>query len=235
VSAGEIAEPPGIGTLNEKALHAGLKSWYQRDSDAVEVNIDNYVVDIVRGDLLVEIQTGNFSSIKGKLLHLTERHPVRLVYPIALRKWIIKTSKLRGEAPLRRKSPKQGSPVDVFAELVSFPHLISHRNFTLQVLMTLEEEVRRLDRSRVWRRRGWTIQERRLLKVVEDHVFETPRDFIDLIPTSVMEPFSTSELAIAIGRPRWLAQKMAYCLRKMGAITPVGKRKHATLYIRSPI
>lgn len=231
----EIINPPGIGTLNEKPLHAGLKAWYQRDTDAMEVNIDNYVVDIVRGELLVEIQTQNFSSIRNKLLHLTDRHPVRLVYPVALKKWIIKTNEERAETLSRRKSPKQGRPVDVFTELVSFPHLVAHHNFTLQVLMTLEEEVRRFDRSRARRRRGWTIQERRLLDVVEDHLFETPREFLDLLPTSLSEPFSTSELALAIGRPRRLAQKMAYCLRKMESIKPVGKRKNATLYIRSPI
>lgn len=235
MSTGETTDPPGIGTLNEKALHAGLKSWYQRDNDALEVNIDNYVVDIVRGDLLVEIQTQNFSSIKNKLLHLTECHPVRLVYPIAQKKWIIRTNKPEGETLSRRKSPKQGSPVDVFAELVSFPRLVSHHNFTLQVLMTLEEEVRRFDRSRAWRRRGWAIHERRLLNVVEEHTFETASDFLDLLPSSLTEPFSTSELALAIGRPRRLAQKMAYCLRKMGGIKPVGKRKNATLYIRSPV
>ena len=44
------------------------------------------------------------------------------------------------------------------------------------------------------------------------------------------EPFSTEELAGGIDQPRWLAQKMAYCLRNMGAIDVVGKSGNSILY-----
>ena len=47
-----------IGTLNEGALHAQLKDWYRRPGDRLEQNVGGFVVDLVRGDLLVEIQTG---------------------------------------------------------------------------------------------------------------------------------------------------------------------------------
>ena len=50
---------------------------------------------------------------------------------------------------------------------------------------------------------------------------------------ALIEPFTTSDLAAALAKPRILAQEMAYCLRKMGAITPVGKRRNAILYSRS--
>jgi len=43
-------------------------------------------------------------------------------------------------------------------------------------------------------------------------------------------PFSTRELAEGIEQPRWLAQKMAYCLRHMGAIEVVGKKGNSLLY-----
>jgi hypothetical protein len=33
--------------------------------------------------------------------------------------------------------------------------------------------------------------------------------------------------------PRWLAQKMAYCLRKMDAIVQVGTRGRSNLYVRN--
>lgn len=39
----------GIGTLNEKPLHAALKGWYARPGDRFEVPVDGYLVDIVRG------------------------------------------------------------------------------------------------------------------------------------------------------------------------------------------
>ncbi len=52
-----------IGTLNEKPLHAALKEYYAKPDDQFEVSVDGFVIDIVQGDLLIEIQTGNFASI----------------------------------------------------------------------------------------------------------------------------------------------------------------------------
>jgi hypothetical protein len=68
---------------------------------------------------------------------------------------------------------------------------------------------------------------------VGQRLFETPADVGALIPSALAEPFTTSDLAAAIGKPRRLAQKMAYCLREMGATEPVGKRGNAILYIRA--
>ena len=221
-----------IGTLNEKPLHAALKEWYARPDDRFEVSVDGFVVDIVRGDLLVEVQTGSFSGIKRKLAVLAARHPVRLVYPVAREKWIVKLAG-DGHSQLgRRKSPKRGAVEHVFKELVSFPQLLSDPNFSLDVLLIQEEESRRYDGKRGWRRRGWVTHERRLLEVVGRRLFETPADMRALLPNALDEPFTTSELAAAIARPRWLAQKMAYCLREMGVIAPVGKRGNAILYTR---
>jgi hypothetical protein len=77
-----------IGTLNEKPLHEALKRWYAQPGDIFEAPVDGFVVDIVRGDLLIEIQTRNFSAIKRKLEQLLISHSVRLVYPIPSEKWI---------------------------------------------------------------------------------------------------------------------------------------------------
>ena len=224
-----------IGTLNEKPLHAALKMWYARPGDRFEVSVDGFIVDIVRGDLLVEIQTCNFAAIKRKLAALTVRHPVRLVYPIAREKWIVRLAE-DGQGQLgRRKSPKRGALEQVFAELVRIPRLLSNPNFSLEVLLIQEEEVRRYDGRRGWRRHGWVTHERRLLEVIDQRLFETPADIAALIPPTLSEPFTTSDLAAAIDKPRWLARKMAYCLREMGALVPVGKQGNAILYSRATI
>jgi hypothetical protein len=222
-----------IGTLNEKSLHAALKRWYARPHDLFEVPLDGYVIDIVQDDLLVEIQTRNFSAIKRKMLTLASSHPLRLVYPIAREKWIVKLAEDERSRLGRRKSPKRGAVEQVFQELVSFPQLLRAPNFSLHVLLIQEEELRRHDKRRGWRRKGWVTHERRLIQVVDQRLFETPRDLAALIPDSLEEPFTTSELATAIAKPRWLAQKMAYCLREMGALTAVGKRGNAIQYSRT--
>jgi hypothetical protein len=225
-----------ISTWNESPLHATLKEWLARPGDQLEVPVDGFIVDIVRGHLLIEIQTGSFASIRDKLITLVERHPVRLVYPVAQQKWIVKLPKdaeaAAQRSPSRRKSPKRGTFQEVFRELVSFPQLVAHDNFSLDVLLIHEEEVRRYDGRRGWRRRGWVTHERRLLEVVDQRRFTTPADLLELLPASLAEPFTTADLATVSGLHRRLAQRMAYCLRKMGAIQAVGKEGNALLYLR---
>jgi hypothetical protein len=121
----------------------------------------------------------------------------------------------------------------VFNELVSFPELLAQPNFSLEVLLIQEEEVRRYDARRAWRRRGWVTEERRLLEVVSGQRFETAGDVWALIPGDLPGTFTTSDLAGAMRKPRRLAQKAAYCLRKMGVITQVGKRGRSILYARA--
>jgi hypothetical protein len=229
----------GINTLNEKNLHACLKEWYARPGDRFEVDVDGFLIDVLRPgrgrarDLLIEIQTKSLGSLKRKLLKLCDSHRVRLVYPIPSEKWVVRMDR-DGETVLgRRRSPKRGSIFDLFQELVSIPGLMTRRGFSLEVLLVREEEVRRPDRNGgCWRRKGWTIHERRLVDVVDRALFRTPRDLAALLPLGVSEPFTTADLAEGIGHPRWLAQKMAYCLREMGAIRAVGKKGNAILYGR---
>jgi hypothetical protein len=219
-----------IGLLNEKPLHAALKAWYAQPGDRFEVKVDGFVVDIVRGEQLIEIQTGNFAGIKHKLMSLAERHPLRLVYPIAQEKWLLKLPKVPEGRPARRKSPKRGRVAEVFRELVSFPEMMNLDSFSLEVLLVQEEEVRRYDGKRGWRKRGWVTVERRLLGVMEKHLFEQPEDLAKMLPETLPERFTTADLAEGIDGPRWLAQKAAYCLRSMGVIDQVGKRGRSKLY-----
>jgi hypothetical protein len=219
-----------IGTLNEGPLHAALKAWYTRPGDGTEVPVDGYVVDLVRGELLIEIQTAGFASIKAKLADLAARHPLRLVYPLARDKWIVKLADDLATEASRRKSPKRGAVEEIFAELVSFPHLLARPGFALEVLLIQEEEVRRYEAGRAWRRRGWVTHERRLLAVVGRRLFASPADVGALLPPGLPQPFTTADLAEALGKGRRLAQKMAYCLREIGEIDVVGKRGRAVLY-----
>src|ERR1051326_2954643 len=117
-----------IGLVNERPLHASLKQWYARPGDRFEVPVDGFVIDIVRDDLLIEIQTRNFSAISRKLSRLTRSYRVRLVYPVVQEKWIVRVGAKNGA--VRRKSPKRGRIEDLFWELVSIPWTsVPHHNF----------------------------------------------------------------------------------------------------------
>jgi hypothetical protein len=215
--------------LNEKPLHAALKAWYAQPGDRFEVPLDGFVIDIVRDNVLLEIQTRHFGAIKLKLAALVSSHQVRLIYPIAQEKWIVQSPTAGNAFGTRRKSPKRGRVEDLFRELVAIPRLLSNQNFSLEVLMTREEERRRFDRRRRWRTGGWVTEERRLLDVVERRVFEGPGSWLELLPFQ-KEPFTSRDLAEAIGIRLDLAQKMTYSLREAGFVQPVGKRGKATLY-----
>ena len=223
---------PHVGTLGEKPLHAALKRWYAEEGDRVEEPVDGFVIDLVRDGLLIEIQTRGFSSMKRKLARLLDGHVVRVVHPIAVEKWILKLDE-SGEVISRRKSPKRGAAVDLFGELVSFPGLIAHADLTIELLLTREEEVRRFDATKVWRRKGWVVEERRLLDVVDRLVVGSPEDLASFLPSELPSEFTTADLAAALRRPRRLAQQMTYCLRRLGVIEEVGKNGNAIMYSRS--
>src|SRR5919204_2462407 len=136
---GARSAPPLIGVLREGRLHAQLKEWYWRPGDRLEARVSGFVVDLVRGDLLVEIQTGGFAPLRRKLDVLTALRPVRLVAPVALTRRVIRLSP-DGEVLSARRSPRRGRLEDVFARLVSVPGLPCRPTFELEVVLTHEDE-----------------------------------------------------------------------------------------------
>lgn len=225
----------GIGTLKENSLHAALKGWYAQPGDQLEIKVDGYVIDLVRGDLLVEVQTVNFSAIKRKLTRLLENHTVRLVYPVPAEKWIVRVSADGVNVLGRRKSPKRGQVRDIFQELVRMPALMQHPNLTLEVIMIREEVVWREDGRGSWRRKRRSVADRRLLEIMSRHVFSKPDDFRPFIPVGLPPIFTVRDLAKWTGQTRYQAGKMAYCLREMGVIELVGRRSRALAYQVKPI
>lgn len=222
--------PPRIGTLREKPLHASLKEWYERPGDLVESPVDGFVIDLVRGDLLIEIQTSGFSSMKRKVLSLLDAgHRVRIVHPIPVDRWIVKVDD-DGTILGRRRSPRHGHPTDVFTELVSFPGSIAHPGLEVEVVMTIEEQYRAHTPDRAWRRKGWTVLERRLIEVVDTLLLTGTDDLIGLLPAGLPDEFTTADLAAGLGRPKRTGQQMAYCLRTVGAVSAVGKTGNSVIY-----
>ena len=218
-----------IGSLNEKPLHASLKEWYRQEGGRVEVAVDGFVVDLVRDGLLIEIQTRNFASMRRKLDRLLDSHMMRLVHPVAATKWIVKLDQ-DGSEISRRRSPKRGIAADVCEELVSFPSLLSHPNFTLEIALIEEEEIRRPDVEKGWRRGGFVIEERRLVDVLETVELDSPEELLGLLPEGLPDPFTTADLADGLGRSRHLAREVAYCIRVSGAVETVGRDKRGILY-----
>lgn len=223
----------GIGTLNEQPLHSVLKNVYAGRAGRLEVTVDGYVIDVVRDGLLIEIQTQHFYAIKRKLFELIDnQHYLKLVHPIASEKWLLKLPKSKGGSVNRRKSPYRGKPFRLFGELVSFPELIGHKNFSLDVVLVDMEEVRRYTGKKLWRQNGWETVEQRLIRVVKILALQKPMDLLSLLPESLPVRFTTADIQRIAEMPLWLAQKTAYCLARAGAARRIGKRGRYNLYER---
>lgn len=220
--------------MQESSLHAALKNLYTGIDDRQEVAVEGYLIDVVCGDLLIEVQTGNFNAMKAKLAALLPKHPVRLVHPIALEKWIVRLPAGSDDPLSRRKSPKRGRREELFWELVRIPHLVGHPNLTLELVFTREEEIQREDGRGSWRRQGRSIADRRLLEVVERQQLNGPSDFLDFLPSDLPEPFTSRQLANSLRIRTNLAGKMIFCLKTMGLLTRTGQRGRAFLYALSP-
>jgi len=110
--------------------------------------------------------------------------------------------------------------------------LLRHPNFTLEVLLTRQEEIRLADGRGSWRRGGVSIVDRRLLEITGRAVFHLPASLLTFLPPDLPEPFTNLQLAQWLQiRPR-LARKMTYCLSRCGVLQQVGKQRNAYLWQR---
>ncbi|KON33309.1 hypothetical protein AC477_01650 [miscellaneous Crenarchaeota group-1 archaeon SG8-32-1] len=206
-----------------------MKEWYSALGGEVEVKVDDFIVDVLKDGLLIEIQTRNLSSIKKKIGTLLLTNKVRLVYPLSNVKWIVYVSN-SGDFVRKRRSPKREKIVDLFVELVHLSNLVNDKNFSFEVLLIEEEELRCDDGKGSWRRRGVSIKDRKLVKVFDRVVFEDRTDFLKILPTNVGVSFTNKVLAKELGISIRLAQKITYCLRKMNLLIIDGKKKRELIF-----
>lgn len=215
--------------MTEQSLHNKLKEYYSGPGDDVEHLVDGYIIDIVRGGQLIEVQTGNFSSIKQKLYDLLGGHRVLLVYPIPYKKWVTRVD-LEGKRLSRRKSPKTGRVEELFNELVYLPEIMLEPRFELEVPLVNVDEILVDDGKGSWRRRRWSVQDRELLSVEGSTLFSNREDLLTLLPGDLPPLFTTRDLSKQSGLRIRLAQRMAYCLRQLKLLDVTGKRGRSYIY-----
>jgi hypothetical protein len=189
----------------------------------------------VRGDELVEIQHGSLAAIRDKIRRLIEGRQVLVVKPLVVRKTLVSLKRKGGKELGRKFSPKRGSILDLFDELVYFTRVFPHPNLTIETPL-VEIEERRYPghgRRRRWRANDYEVEDQRLLAVRSVERFATCADLWRLVPAALGAPFHTGQLAESLGVKRWIAQRIAYCLRKTGAAHVCGKAGNALLYERA--
>jgi len=216
----------------ETSLHRELKFRYAGADAKFEAPLGNFRIDVVSGGRLIEIQHGSLGAIRDKVRKLTEHHRVLVVKPIVVRKTLVSQAGKGGKVLRRRKSPKRGRLLDLFDEMVHFTNVFPHRRLALEVALVEVEEWRYPGhgRRRRWRRNDHQVEDQKLVDVLDTHRIRTAADLAALVDCPLPEPFHTGQLAEGLGVDRWIAQRIAYCLRRTGAARRVGKQGNAWLY-----
>ena len=220
----------GIGTLQEKTVHAILKDYYAPDRDMQEIPINGYVADIYTGSEIIEIQTANFNKIRSKLDSFLPEYPVTLVYPIPHIKWLSWMDEETGECSALRKSPVKGNVYKAFFELYKIKSYLKHPNLRICIPLLDIEEYRLLNGWSADKKKGSCRFDRIPVALAEEIRFERIEDYVQLIPYELSEPFTVSEFAKAVKIKKAEAGKVLHILHYLTVITHCGKKGNAYLY-----
>ncbi|MGI9595775.1 MAG: hypothetical protein ACR2QK_06430 [Acidimicrobiales bacterium] len=210
--------------MNESSLHAGLKDLLAEPGDELEFELDGFVIDIRRGDLLIEVQTGSFGAMGRKLDRLLTEYQMRLIHPVPVATYLHKPG------AKARRSPIKGSLHSVLDELVSIPTLLDHPNLTLDVFLVTIDKFQEHDPKARRGRGGWRTTDKKLRSVESTHRFSSTDDLVGLMPAGLPSQFTTADMAASGDISRDGAQKLAYCLRALDRIQVIDRTKAGYIY-----
>ncbi len=217
----------------ETTLHRQLKERFLHPGSEIEVNVQRYRIDVVTDGRLIEIQHSGLAAIRDKIQDLLQKNYwVEVVKPLIARKRLIKLSGKNGRIVEQRWSPRRGTMLDLFDELLYFTRVFPHPKLRLTCPLVEIEEQRFPGHGRRRRRRAgdFVVKDRFLVEVVETQCFQTAQDLHRILPDQLPEPFDTRQLSDGLGIERWQAQRIAYVLRHTGSVDLVGKRGNANLF-----
>lgn len=220
----------GIGTLQEKTVHAVLKNYYAPDRDMHEIPIEQYIADIYTGNEIIEIQNGNFYKMRGKLNVFLSKCPVRIVYPIPHEKWIIWINEETGELSQRRKSPLKGSAYRAFSELYRIKPYLTNENLRFSFPLIDLEEYRLLNGWSQDKKKGSCRYDRIPLALFDEVTVERREDYLQFLPFELPDEFTVAELATTVKIPGRTAGLVMNILSYLSIVEQTGKKGKAYLY-----
>lgn len=223
-------EKNGIGTLSEKTLHAVLKHYFEPNVIFHEIKINNYVADIANNEEIIEIQTRGFNKLRNKLECFLKDHKVMVVYPIPSTKWLAWIDDETGKTTKKRRSPRKGKPCDAFFELYKIKSFLSHKNFSLCIIMIDVEEYRNLDGWSKDKKKGSSRYERIPVEIVEEIYIYDIEDYIALMPSELPNDFTAKDFKKASGINLSNAQTALNILNYIGAVKRIGKKGNSYIY-----
>lgn len=227
---GSQRERNGIGTLQEKTVHAILKDYYAPDKDMQEIPINGYVADIFTGSEIIEIQTANFNKIREKLDSFLPEYLVTIVYPIPHIKWLSWIDEESGECSAPRKSPVKGNVYKAFYELYKIKSYLPDKNLRLCFPLLDIEEYRLLNGWSRDKKKGSCRYDRIPVAMVDEIRFERIEDYLQLIPYELQEPFTAQEFAKAVKIRKQEAGRVLHILNYLHVVDVCQKKGNAYVY-----
>lgn len=184
-----------IGLLNESSLHASLKEYIEPDETKYEIPYNGYIVDILRDDGVVEIQTASFGNMKKKLAALLECGYVTIVYPVAKVKRIYWQDMETGEITGGKLSPKHAQSCEIFKELRWISGFIWHKNLRIRII-TIESAVyNRMDGYGKDKKKRASRIDKQLVQILDDFTISSADELTKLLPDTLPEEFTVKDAA----------------------------------------
>lgn len=227
---GKDRQRMGIGTYSEKTVHAIFKNYYEPNEEKQEIPIDRYIADIFTGEEIIEIQTRSFDRMRDKLKAFLPLYPVTIVYPIPREKYLIWIDEESGELSKPRKSPRKGTPYLAFKELYKIKDYLKDPNLKIKLVLADMEEYRLLNGWSRNKKKGSERFDRIPGQLVEEILIERPEDYMQFVPITLEEQFTSKDFGKAAHIPLSLAQVTLHLLFFMGTVKRVGKQGNSYIY-----
>jgi ribosomal protein S25 len=216
-----------IGTKHESSLHRELKFQYAGQHGQTEAEVAGFVADGINAEgEYIEVQTGSFGPLKKKALALQR---LRIIHPVIITKYIEVFNK-KGKLQYRRKSPRRGTPWDLFDVLVYAPDMPLIPGLVIELAMVDAAEQRVQDGKGSWRRHGVSIRDRQIVAVREQITLEKPSDYTRFVPFKKNEKFTSAQLAKKAGISVDLARKTLYVLKRLKIVKNTEKQGNSLVY-----
>lgn len=219
----------GIGTMQEKRMHAVIKRFLCEDEAFHEVGVADtrYVSDVRIGDQAYEVQTGAFYPMRQKIAHYLEATDctVTVVHPIPQIKWSCHIDAATHEVTPRRKVAG-GRPLDVLPELYCLLPYLGNPRLRVHLLLLEVQDFRLTDFSRKGKRGSSRRYERVPLSLIGEMKLYSPQDFLGFLPQDLPQPFTVKQFSDKTklrGRDAYSAVRVLVALGLLAPTDPIGR------------
>ncbi len=221
--------PSEIGRLSERRLHSVLKFYYENDRTCHEQKVGRFVADILTGNEIIEVQTGNLGLLSRKLDFFLKEHRVTVVHPLAKSKTITRIDAETGETLSRRKSSHHANIFDAVAPLYKIKPYLNNKNLAVRFVFLSLEEFRTPNIAKKWGRHHGSV---RLEYFPEELCYEIElacsEDYLIFLPDGLPEAFTSADVKRLTNCSD--ASTLMNILAAVGVIEKIGKDGRFFLY-----